>query len=144
MLSIKPKASHRFRVSFDDFGDQYHEFTVMRITRPHMTKVYGVAEFAPMEIDLWDDVKDMARTTVVMQLVQQMANDATFTVLIETVDQLEKVLEQWRLTQCSIIECRFDELTLTESHNLMIHLVVNAQCIEVNANGQMLTVKSDS
>jgi len=134
------KHANNFRITFDDFGkwDGPHApltARVLRITRPHLLryKLFDVAEAAPIEIDLRDDESDIARQEVLTQIIRQIDDDARFTLVIETLDRTgTTVLERWRLLQCQIVDCRFDDLNYDEAARLQIHLLVSALRIVVS------------
>jgi hypothetical protein len=142
--------AHRFRVQFYRFGsgDQLPHLTtqVLRITRPHLLNydIQGLVCAAAIEIDLRDDVLDINRVEVLTQLHQQIKDDLSFALTIETLDQNEKVLERWLLDECRISDCQFDELTTIESRGLMIHLQVDVKRVRTELRDQIVTMLGDS
>jgi len=148
MISLTHKSAFRFRVHFDDFGTGDGQLTgqVMRVTRPSVKfhEVYGLDEVSlrPIEIDLRDDVGDMTRSEVITQVIKQIRDDAKFAVVIETLDAAEKVLEQWRLNNCRIIEYHLDELVECKADGLLIHLVIDCARLSVTLHGELVQMLS--
>jgi hypothetical protein len=142
---MKAKSAHLFRVHFDNFGtdtaNEHLMLQVQRATRPGTVffDLLGLpeAETPTLEIDLRDDITDRTRAEVVTQVRNQIRESAEFSLVIETLDEHERVVEQWRLSHCRIVECRFDELTLA-SGTMMIHLAVMCGAVSTTVFGEML------
>jgi hypothetical protein len=147
-MTLVAKMTNHFRVYFDDFGRDCPPLTfqVLRATRPSLRfhNDFGISEVSlmPMEIDLRDDVSDLTRCAVISQVIRQMKEDAKFAVVIETLGIDNKVLEQWRLTGCSIQNYRLDELICSKGDGLVIHLTLDSERISVSMNGEMVELLS--
>jgi len=138
------KQANHFRVIFDDFGTGRHTqlsmFCVTRISRPHLLRygLFDAADVSPIEIDLRDDEADIARSEVLTQMMQQIKDDARFSLVIETLDRQRGTIEHWRLLQCSIVDCQFDDLNYDEDDRLLIRLKVMPRRIEASLNDSIV------
>lgn len=142
-MAIASKMSWRFRVHFDNFGTgALLTPLVLRVTRPDVMfyDIMGLAESeaSTVEIDLRDDVSDLARASVIVQVAKQIKEDVEFALVIETLDEMEKVLEQWRLSACRISECRWSELAAMQQDGLVIRLTISCGRVETTVNGEMV------
>lgn len=142
-MAVLSKMPWRFRVHFDNFGTgALLTPLVLRVTRPDVMfyDIMGLAESeaSTVEIDLRDDVTDRARAEVVTQVAKQIKEDVEFALVIETLDEDEKVLEQWHLAACRVSECRWSELATMQQEGLIIRLTISVGRVETTANGQMV------
>jgi hypothetical protein len=141
----KAKQAHRFRVYFDRFGTgQNLTNQVFRVTRPHVAwfdPEYGVVGTKPIEIDLRDDAQDTTRTEVFTQLADQISNDASFELVIETMNEDSRVLERWSLSQCRIVDCHLSELNSYNASQLVIRLKIDAKHVKVNVGENVVTLR---
>jgi hypothetical protein len=145
---LLPKSAHRFRVQFDDFGNnaQSHMTSqVMRVSRPYMHRYddFVPSGISPINIDLRDDIMDITRTEVLTQVLRQIADNVRFSMTIETVDMNAKVLEQWNLLKCRIVDCKFDDLSYylgQDGDGLMIHLSIQSDQVSVNVGDQRVAI----
>ena len=142
-MAIQSKMPWRFCVHFDNFGTGAAlSSLVLRVTRPDVMfyDIMGLAESeaSTVEIDLRDDVLDQARAEVVTQVAKQIREDVEFALVIETLDETGKVLEQWHISACRISECRWSELAAMNQDGLVIRLTISCGRVETTANGQMV------
>lgn len=143
ITTTRAKNANLFKLHFDSFGSGVDlSLYVVRVGRPGVVffDMMGLDEVdSPrLDIDLRDDISDHARSEIVIQLRKQMKESATFSVIIETLNENETVIEQWRLAGCRIIEARFDELRCDVSDGLLIHLSLEAKRIATTARGEMV------
>jgi hypothetical protein len=144
---MKPKIQRWFRVQFESFGtDEAGEFLteqVHRVSRPAIMfcDVLGLDEMAVPEItiDLYDDTGDRVRSEVITQITRQKDGEE-FAVIINTVDEMSKVMEQWHLRGCTITACRFDELVAFSGTGLMIRLAVASKRIAPSVFGKCVEI----
>lgn len=141
----KPKLAHRFRVYFEKFGTgQNLTNQVLRITRPHVVTfdpVYGVVGIEPIEVDLRDDAQDVTRVEVFTQLADQTDNDASFDLIIETLDEAARVLERWYMVQCRICDCQLTELNTYNAAQMAIRLKIDAKHVKSSVGENLVTLK---
>src|ERR1044071_5212871 len=105
------KMANHFTTRFERFGSG-RPMNVTRITRPHLLRYdeYCPQSLDPIQIDLLDDITDLARPEALLQLRRQ-SHGELFHLVVETVDSDRQTVERWRLEECRIVDCRFDELT---------------------------------
>lgn len=130
------KTANHFAVRFERFASM-RPMTVLRITRPHLLHYdeFTATATDPIEIDMLDDVQDLARSETLVQLDRQRRGEI-FHVEFDVLDTNKQLLERWRLEECRIIDCQFDELN-TGGGRLYIHLRVLPKRVYANIGTEM-------
>ena len=130
------KMANHFTIRFERFAGG-RPMTVVRITRPHLLRYSraGPEAVEPIEIDILDDIQDLARSEALVQLRRQR-EDEFFHIEIDTLDANKLVVERWRLEQCRIVDCQFDELS-SIGGRLYIHLQILPKRVFANIGMEM-------
>lgn len=138
-----PKLKYRFRVLFEQFGNEVNYDLTKHVISSTRPKLIGVAvNWLPITVSLRDDVNNVVTKLVQSQLKKQIENltrptDYKFIIIIEMLDKHgdisgPKVLERWKCEGCILTEVNYGNLDYSENKPVEITLTIHPDiCIQI-------------